>query len=110
MSDLITFDTFDRLERRVEMLEGMLKTYFAEKPAKRIHAIEEQIKSIDDRLAVMERRLTDEEEIADVAESGNSGFEASEERKYVSSLSGMDELAKEEYYPFGRPLNKEDEY
>ncbi len=27
----------------------------------------------------------------------------------VSSLSRMDALAKEEYYPFGQPVNKEDE-
>ena len=30
--------------------------------------------------------------------------------QYVSSLSRMDALAKEEYYPFGQPINKEDEY
>jgi len=28
----------------------------------------------------------------------------------ISSLSRMDELAKEEYYPFGQPISKEDEY
>jgi len=29
--------------------------------------------------------------------------------QYVSSLSKMDKLAKEEYYPFGQPLSREDE-
>ncbi len=51
------FDTFDRLAKRIEMLEGMLKTYFAENPAKRIQKIEDKIESVEHRLDLVSDAL-----------------------------------------------------
>jgi len=81
LSDLVTFDTFDKLERRVKALETMhreLASVVVEQGA-----IIEQQKA---RIETLEKSV-----------------------QFVSSRSKMDELAQAEYHPFGRPLSREDE-